>query len=103
MVGDAEITSPKYLGYMTWADFYSLHDGMAAEPVSHTTLRRAYDKWWSGILKFRVMGQHARCATCARLAAMRKKATSPEEKQAAAESHAAHAEKIKADRAGARG
>lgn len=75
MIGEELNTvEPKYLGHMTWEDVYSLHAGTAPEPVSMSTIRRAYEKFWRPVVKFRGLTQHARCATCARLSAQRKKA-----------------------------
>ena len=58
---DTQAVLPRYMGSMSWADIYSLHEGTSGvdDTVSYSTLCRAYEKSWRGFLKFRNAGQHA--------------------------------------------
>ena len=83
---------------MCFEDLYQLHLAAVPDPVSKSTLRRAFKQNWHAVLKYRRLGQHARCTKCSLLSEQRMQATSPEEKFAVAKAHHDHINKIKADR-----
>lgn len=100
LVDEKSAVCTRYMGVMNWVDVHTLHQATCdGDPMSVSTLRRAYDKSWSQVLKFRNIGQHARCTTCSRLSQQRKDAVTEEEHTAVVEAHAIHANKVKADRA----
>ena len=80
--------------YTFW---HSVHK--EGEPASQSTFTRVWKKHWSGVVRIRHSHQHARCAECARLEAMRSKAETEEEKQDILASLAWHRDMIFADRA----
>ena len=82
---------------MTFEDLYCLHK-QSPNAVPKTTFRRCYQQTWSKLLKIRNQGQHARCATCAKLSEERKKATDPETKDEVTRRHNDHVSKVMADR-----
>ena len=66
--------------------------------ASFSVFYRTYKRWWRPLLKFRVIGHHARCATCARLGEERHLASTKEEIAKVRVAHNAHIECVLKDR-----
>ena len=59
---------------MTWDEVYQMYcltTDAIPERGSLKLVQRVYKEYWEPTLGFRSIGQHARCATCARLAKAR--------------------------------
>ena len=72
----------RWLAKTSWEDMYFMYQSWSKleSKASMKTLCRVYRTVWSKSLRFRKISQHARCAECARLAAMRAKAKTDTEK-----------------------
>lgn len=66
--------------------------------VSYSTFMACYQTMWSGRLKIRSEGQHAKCATCARLKEYRRQCHSKSDINRVQGEHSAHVEAVMADR-----
>ena len=97
--GDRRFVPNKWLPPMSFADIVFMHEVTCTDNVSGSTLQRAWDTSWKGILKIRNAGQHGRCQRCAELTAARQAAIDDETKARVREEHAAHVNAVMADRA----
>ena len=60
---------------MTWDEVYQMYCITAdatPERASLKFVQKVYKEYWQPAFGFRSVGQHARCATCARLAKTRR-------------------------------
>ena len=78
---------------MTWEEVYDMYRVTpdATYQKAHLNLvRRVYKEYWEPTLGFRSIGQHARCATCARLAKTRRDSPDIDERKSADVEYKAH-------------
>ena len=65
----------RYMPPMSWPEVYQMYFVTAdaiSEKGSPQLVQKVYREYWEPTLGFRSVGQHARCATCARLAKTRR-------------------------------
>ena len=78
---------------MTWDEVYQMYciTAHATSQKGHLNLvRRVYKEYWEPIFGFRSIGQHARCATCAKLAKTRRDSPDMDERANADAEYKAH-------------
>ena len=78
---------------MTWAEVYQMYCLTAdatPERGSLKLVQKVYKEYWEPTLGFRSVGQHARCATCARLAKTRRDSPDMAERANADAEYKAH-------------
>ena len=83
----------RYMPPMTWEEVYDMYRVTpdATYQKAHLNLvRRVYKEYWEPTLGFRSIGQHARCATCARLAKTRRDSPDMDERANADAEYKAH-------------
>eukprot|EP00969_Alexandrium_andersonii_P356114 15445873-Alexandrium_andersonii.AAC.1 len=73
--------APRYLPPCSATEFYETYTSCEknAKPASYATFQRGV-RSWSKVLKLRTLSQHARCTVCAKLAKIRKDASTQKEK-----------------------
>ena len=65
----------KYMPPMSWPEVYTMYcvtEVATSERAQLRLVQKVYKEYWEPILGFRSVGQHATCATCARLAKTRR-------------------------------
>lgn len=77
-------------------EFYTNCHGVSH--ASRATFLREFNGRWSGVLKFRHVGQHARCTTCTKLGKLRQLARTNDEKAVVRAQHQAHVQGVLEDR-----
>ena len=80
---------------MDWREVKDLYDycnrGVGSEHVVHLkTLIKVYKNNWHVIIGFRSIGQHARCAICAKLSKTRRDDPDPQKRKQADEDRGVH-------------
>ena len=83
----------RYMPPMTWAEVYQMYCLIAdatPERGSLKLVQKVYKEYWEPTLGFRSVGQHARCATCARLAKTRRDSPDMAERAIADAEYKAH-------------
>ena len=79
--GNTRSVVRRYLHPQAFEAFYQTYNSEQGDrAVSKSCFRNCYQSRWKQFLGFRRIGQGKRCRTCARLDALRKSATTPEEK-----------------------
>ena len=78
---------------MTWDEVYQIYcitPDATPQRGSLKLVKKVYKEYWEPTLGFRSIGQHARCATCARLAKTRRDSPHMEERATADAEYKAH-------------